>query len=132
MSFVSHIDFRVRNAAEVLPFYDALFASLGMREGPTRTAVKSYARWDADGVRTEWFNLYEDPASKPSASRIAFRVDSRERVDDVFQSIRVHARNIEGPEAVERAGQFNMSYYGLFFEDAFGNKFEACHCVMRR
>ena len=132
MGFISHIDFRVTNAAEVIPFYDALFTALGMREGPTRTAVKSYGRWDADGVRNEWFNLYEDSASAPSASRIAFRADSRERVDDVFQAIRVYARNVEGPESVERGGQFNMSYYGVFFEDTSGNKFEVCHCIMRR
>ena len=132
MGFISHIDFRITNAAEGLPFYDALFTALGMREGPTRTAIKSYARWDADGVRLEWFNLYEDPASGPSATRIAFRVESRERVDEVLQAIRAHARNIEGPESIERSGQFNMSYYGLFFEDPFGNKFEVCQCVMRR
>jgi len=132
VGFISHIDFRVKNAADVMPFYDALFTALGMRDGPTRTAVKSYARWGADGVRTEWFNLYEDPASAPSASRVAFRADSREAVDDVFQAIRSHARNIEGPEAVERGGEFNMSYYGVFFEDAVGNKFEVCHCIMRR
>ncbi|MDQ6768049.1 MAG: hypothetical protein M3Z41_09610 [Candidatus Eremiobacteraeota bacterium] len=132
MGFVSHIDFRVPNAAAVLPFYDALFAVLGLREGPTRTALKSYARWDTEGVRTEWFNLYEDPASKPSATRIAFRVDSRDKVDEVFESIRPYAKNIEGPESVERTGPLNMSYYGVFFEDVFGNKFEACHCIMRR
>lgn len=132
MGFISHIDFRVTNAAEVLPFYDALFTSLGMREGPSRTAVKSYARWDLDGVRLEWFNLYEDAASGPSGTRIAFRVDSRERVDEVFQAIGDRARNIEGPESIERSGEFNMSYYGVFFEDAFGNKFEVCHCIMRR
>jgi catechol 2,3-dioxygenase-like lactoylglutathione lyase family enzyme len=132
VGFVSHLDFRVQNAAEVMPFYDALFTALGMREGPTRTAVKSYARWDDDGVRTEWFNLFEDPASAPPASRIAFRATSRESVDDVFQAIRAYARNIGGPEAVERGGEFNMSYYGVFFEDAFGNKFEVCHCIMRR
>ncbi|HEV2878695.1 MAG TPA: VOC family protein [Candidatus Eremiobacteraceae bacterium] len=130
--FVSHIDFRVRNAAEALPFYDALFAALGMREGPTRTAVKSYARWDPDGVRIEWFNLYEDSASMPSPTRIAFRVNSNTEVDEVFQAIRAYARNIEGPESVERGGKYNMSYYGLFFEDTFGNKFEVCNCIMRR
>jgi catechol 2,3-dioxygenase-like lactoylglutathione lyase family enzyme len=132
VGFVSHIDFRVRSVAEVLPFYDALFSALGMREGPTRTAVKSYARWNPEGVRIEWFNLYEDPNSVPTASRIAFQVDSAERVDEVFQAIRGYARDIEGPESIERGGEFNMSYRGIFFDDAFGNKFEVCYCIMRR
>jgi len=60
------------------------------------------------------------------------RADSRKRANAVFEAIRAYARNIEGPESVERGGQFNMSYYGVFFEDTFGNKFEVCHCVMRR
>ncbi len=129
MGYISHIDFRVKDAALVLPFYDALFEALGFGRAVPRSAIATYARWDSDGVRDEWFNLYEDPTCVASATRLAFRAQSREIVDQVHRAVREHANNIDGPEDLPRV---DPSYYGLFFEDALGNKFETCHCALRR
>ncbi len=113
----------------MLPFYDALFEALGLSKAVARSAKATYGRWDSDGVRIEWFNLLEDPTCVVSATRLAFRAQTRDVVDTVYRAIREHANNLDGPEEIPRV---DPSYYGLFFEDALGNKFEICHCALRR
>jgi hypothetical protein len=127
--FVNHINYYVRDVNVVLPLYDALFGALGLTRAPVRSAAATYARWSSDGVRIDWFNVYEDASSQVSNARVAFRARSPVHVDEVRAHIRDHAINIEGPEAIVA---YDPSYYGVSFEDALGNKFEVCYCTLRR
>jgi hypothetical protein len=127
--FINHINFYVRDISMVLPFYDALFEALMMTRATPRSAVATYVSRDQNGVRIAWFNLYEDPEAVPSSGRIAFRARSPRHVDEIRVRICEFAVDIEGPENIVA---YDPGYYGLLFADALGNKFEVCHCELRR
>jgi catechol 2,3-dioxygenase-like lactoylglutathione lyase family enzyme len=126
---ISHIDLRVSDAERVRPLYDALFALFGTERTTPRVARYGYTR-RYGAIRADFFNVFEDPAAVPTATRIAFAAPSREFVDEVGRVAGEHgARNIEGPAYFE---QHHPTFYAVFFEDPLGNRFEVCHHRMDR
>jgi catechol 2,3-dioxygenase-like lactoylglutathione lyase family enzyme len=120
----SHIDFRVSDADAVRSFYDALLALFGTEHTTPRVVRYGYTRRYGK-VRADFFNIFEDPAAKPTNTRIAFAAPSTTIVDEVARVVRAHgARNVEGPGYFE---QHHPTFYAVFFEDPLGNKFEVCH-----
>jgi catechol-2,3-dioxygenase len=131
-----HIDLRVSSLGAVEKFYDALLPMLGL----TR---KKYSHVDANG---EWHEpsddkpynaaeYYEDPksgtaalfigvieapATRPTASRIAFRVASRTALEGWERDLAsLGAARIEPSADME-------AYPAIFFEDPAGTCLELC------
>jgi catechol 2,3-dioxygenase-like lactoylglutathione lyase family enzyme len=120
----SHIDLRVSNADAVRPFYDALMALFGTESTTPRVVRYGYTR-RYGSVRADFFNIFEDPAARPAATRIAFAAPSRAFVDEAERVVQQNGGlNIEGPQYFE---QHHPTFYAIFFEDPLGNRFEICH-----
>jgi catechol 2,3-dioxygenase-like lactoylglutathione lyase family enzyme len=125
----SHIDFRVSDAEAVRPFFDALMALFDTEPTTPRVVRYGYTRRYGK-VRADFFNVFEDPEAKPTATRIAFAAPSVAFVDRVAEVVRSNgAQNVEGPQYFE---QHHPTFYAVFFEDPLGNKFEVCHHRMDR
>ena len=75
-----HIDLRVRNLAEVRPFYERLLPALGFTREVSIPGRLTYEAEDSDGV-TEFFGVTESLSHVVNGCRVAFWVDSREEVD---------------------------------------------------
>jgi predicted enzyme related to lactoylglutathione lyase len=117
-----HIDLRVRNLAEVRPFYEALLPALGFAR---QAKVEGWLQFEVagDSGATEFFGVTESPHHTANANRVAFWADSVEEVNRVAEiAVRAGARNVEGPTHYE-----GPHYYAVFFEDPCGNRFEVCY-----
>jgi hypothetical protein len=120
----SHIDFRVSDADAVRPFYDALMALFGTEPTTPRVVRYGYTR-RYGSVRADFFNIFEDPGARPTATRIAFAAPSLGFVDEVARVVQQNGgRNIEGPQYFE---EHHPTFYAVFFEDPLGNRFEVCY-----
>lgn len=117
-----HVDLRVADLARAAPFYEALLNALGFTR---RVEIEGWLQFEAAGEgpeATEFFGVTEDRAHVPNRTRIAFRADSRARVDELAARLpAIGAARIEGP-GFEAEG-----YYAVFFEDPSGNRLEIVH-----
>ena len=117
-----HIDLRVRNLAEVRPFYETLLPALGFTRD---VRIEHWLQFEAVGAdsATEFFGVTESSRHVANECRIAFWADSPSEVDRLAEIVvRAGARNVEGPGYHEGPG-----YYAVFFEDPSGNRLEICH-----
>ena len=116
-----HIDLRVPNLKEAIPFYSRLLPALGFTQDMTIEGWFQLAAENEDGPG-EFFGVSEDPGHVPNQTRIAFRAANPAEIDRLGLLLQeIGARNIEGPE------QYEPGYYAVFFEDPFGNRLEvAC------
>ena len=115
-----HIDLRVRNLAEVRPFYKILLPALGFSR---EVKVEGWLQFEAEGTdgATEFFGVTESPQHVANECRVAFAADSISEVDKLAEiAMRAGARNVEGPMYEE------PQYYAVFFEDPCGNRLEVC------
>jgi predicted enzyme related to lactoylglutathione lyase len=125
----SHIDLRVSDADAVRPFYDALMTLFGTEPTTPRVARYGYTRRYGT-VRADFLNIFEDPDTHPTLTRIAFAAPSVAFVDEIARIARQFGgQNIEGPQYFE---QTHPTFYAVFFEDPLGNRFEVCHHRMDR
>jgi catechol 2,3-dioxygenase-like lactoylglutathione lyase family enzyme len=116
-----HIDLRVPNLKQAVPFYSRLLPALGFTQDMTIEGWFQLATEDDEGPG-EFFGVSEDARHVPNQTRIAFRAFSSAEIDALGPLLHeIGARNIEGPEPYE------PGYYAVFFEDPFGNRLEvAC------
>lgn len=124
MNPFSHIDLRVNNMRESLPFYEALLPVVGFTRAFHGPQWKVFA---AEGAlpSAAYFAITEDAAHKPSTNRIAFWAKSREDVDRLADVVRKAGGQItDGPELFS---EVSPSYYAVYFEDPSGNRFEILH-----
>jgi 2-hydroxychromene-2-carboxylate isomerase/catechol 2,3-dioxygenase-like lactoylglutathione lyase family enzyme len=125
----SHIDMRVSDADAVRSFYDALMPLFGTEPTTPRVVRYGYTR-RYGAIRADFFNIFEDPQTRPTLTRIAFAAPTPSFVDEVARVVRLNGgRNIEGPQYFE---QHHPTFYAVFFEDPLGNRFEVCHHRMDR
>jgi catechol 2,3-dioxygenase-like lactoylglutathione lyase family enzyme len=123
-SLLDHIDLRVRDRAAATGFYDAFLALLGAvrHDGATFTTWRLPPAPDAAGDTTDNFGITEDPAHRPGAGRIAFKASSRNAVDAIATLLpNIGAQNVEMDDGI-----YGDGFYGVFFEDADGNRLEVC------
>jgi catechol 2,3-dioxygenase-like lactoylglutathione lyase family enzyme len=126
MNRFGHIDLRVTNLAEALPFYEQLMPSLGFRRTFHSPVWKAFAG-DGDLPEAPYFALTEDQDHKPNANRIAFWAASREEVDaSATVAKAAGAQELDGPAEVP---PFGATYYAVFFNDPSGNRFEVYYRV---
>lgn len=122
----NHVDLRVRDLAEAWSFYSRLLPALGFDE---RWEGPEWRGFSAPGTPPDraGFGITEDPDHRPNANRIAFWVESRERVDAIAELVRQSgARTVSGPKACP---EYTPSDYAVFFEDPSGNRLEVVHRV---
>ncbi|MBV9009536.1 MAG: VOC family protein [Verrucomicrobia bacterium] len=118
-----HIDLRVRDRARAQQFYARVLPALGF------TRDESGEEWGAFSVESnegpaEFFGFTEDVNHSPDQTRIAFRAETHEQVNQVAETVRAAGgRNLEGPQFWP---EYSPGYYALFFEDPDGNKLEVC------
>ena len=131
-----HCDVRVSSLALVEAFYERLLPQLGLPR-------KTYSRVGADGEWTDvrpgdpynvveffealgaaepahFIGFIEDAEMKPTATRIAFRVESKDAVRAWEARLRAC-----GAVAIEFSADFDADP-ALFFEDPAGTKLELC------
>ena len=121
----SHIDQRVPDLEAGVTFYGAILPAIGFSKYNGGQAFRTWSTPDGTGPTGPWFGITEDPGHVPNANRIAFWAASRERVDQLAQIVReAGAKNVSGPKAMP---QYSKTYYGLFFDDPWGNPLEVVH-----
>lgn len=126
---LDHIDLRVPDLAAAAPFYEALLPALGFT---LRVEIEGWLQFEAappdatDTGPTDFFGLTVDPSHVPNATRVAFRAETREKLDALAALLpRIGAKKIEGPDFEA------PDYYAVYFEDPFGNRLEICHRARR-
>lgn len=121
---LDHIDLRVPDLAAATPFYEALLPALGFT---LRVEIEGWLQFEAPGdAATDFFGITADPHHRPNATRIAFRAESREKLDALAALLpQIGAQTIEGPDFE------SPDYYAVYFEDPFGNRLEICHRARR-
>ena len=121
MNRFSHIDLRVADMDEALPFYAALLPALGFVHESHGGAWKV---WDSEGTlpSAAYFAVTEDPDHVPNGTRIAFWAESREEVDRVAAvACQAGAQVESGPR---ECPEYDPSYYAFFFQDPCDNRLE--------
>ncbi len=138
---LDHADIRVRSLPAVEPFYDALLPALGLSR-KTGAHVGADGEWtDVDGSHPRnaveyhtpvvsgergWFvGFIEDPATAPSATRIAFSLDDESSLSEVEKLL-----TAAGGRVVEWS--IDAGYPAIFFEDPLGTRLEICARRPRR
>jgi GNAT superfamily N-acetyltransferase/catechol 2,3-dioxygenase-like lactoylglutathione lyase family enzyme len=119
-SVLDHVDLRVKEMVKAAPFYRGLLPRLGFTE---QLDVAGWLQFEARGRGAmEFFGVTEDPLHVPNRTRIAFRVATKEAVDELARLAReLGAANIEGP------GYEGEIHYAVFFDDPSGNSLEICY-----
>ncbi len=124
MNRFGHIDLRVSDVGEALPFYAALLPALGfVREYHGET----WKVWASDGEppSVAYFAITEDRGHVPNKTRIAFWAESRDEVDRVAAIAReAGARVDSGPR---ECPEYDPSCYAFFFQDPCRNRLEIVH-----
>jgi predicted enzyme related to lactoylglutathione lyase len=116
-----HVDLRVPNLAQAVPFYRQLLPALGFTQDMHIEGWFQLEATEATG-NGSFFGVTEDPSHVPNANRIAFRAMSVAEVDSLARLVReIGARHVEGPEWL------TPDYYAVFFEDPFGNRLEVVY-----
>ena len=121
MNRFGHIDLRVADLDQVLPFYAALLPALGFVHKSHGGAWKV---WDSEGAlpSAAYFAVTEDRGHVPNETRIAFWAESRDEVDRVAAIARDAGARVEsGPR---ECPEYDPSYYAFFFQDPCGNRLE--------
>ncbi|MEW6405797.1 MAG: VOC family protein [Chloroflexota bacterium] len=119
----SHIDLHVPSVEEALPFYEELLPALGFTRTFHSPLWKVFAA-EGELPSAAYFAITETPTHSPNANLIGFWAASREEVDQIAQLVRKIGGKInDGP----RQFPISKTYYAVYFEDPYGNKYELVH-----
>ncbi|HEY9085706.1 MAG TPA: VOC family protein [Candidatus Tyrphobacter sp.] len=109
----------MRDLTVARALFDGVAELIGYRRLADELDFVGYETRDGGRPRIG-FILDADACS--GSTRLAFAVDTRERVDAAARVARKRgARSIEGPQLNP---EYGGDYYAVFFEDVDGNKFE--------
>ena len=117
-----HLDLRVADMADALPFYGALLPALGFVDEYHDEVWKV---WAVPGTlpAAPYFAVTEEPGHVANGTRVALWVASPADVDRVAAVAREAGADIEsGPRPCPN---YDPSYYAVFFGDPSGNRLEA-------
>ncbi len=125
MNPFGHIDLRVPDLKQILPFYEKLLPELGF----TRTFhTEKWKVFAAEGELPEaaYFAITEDPEHRSNANMIGFWAESPEAVDRLAELVKeIGGKITDGP----RQFPISPSYYAVFFEDPCGNPYEITYRI---
>ncbi len=125
MNPFGHVDLRVTNFVENLPFYEKLLPALGF----TRTFHS--AQWRVFAAEGElpsvaYLAITEDPHHKPNQTMLGFWAESPQKVDRIADLVSESGGKItSGPQQYP----ISPSYYAVYFEDPCGNPFEVTYRI---
>jgi predicted enzyme related to lactoylglutathione lyase len=123
MNPFSHMDLRVSNLSENLPFYEALLPELGFTQTFHSQNWKVFA-CEGNLPSIAYFAITEDASHKPNENLIGFWAKDREEVDRLAQVVQEAGGKItSGPKLFP----ISPTYYAFYFEDPCGNQFEIVH-----
>ena len=115
-----HVDLRVSDLDAAHDFYEALLPELGFTERYHGEAWKVWATTDPL-PSTAYFAVTTAPEHVVNGNRIAFWVDSQDKVDRLAELARqAGARDLSGPKPMP----YSPGYYAVFFGDPSGNQLE--------
>ncbi|WP_214630347.1 VOC family protein [Paenibacillus agaridevorans] len=123
MNKFSHIDLRVNNMENVLPFYEKLLPELGFTRTYHSANWKVFAA-DGELPSVPYFAITEEADHKPNGNLIGFWAKDRAEVDRIAKLVKEFGGNIsDGP----RLFPISPTYYAVYFADSCGNKYEMVH-----
>jgi catechol 2,3-dioxygenase-like lactoylglutathione lyase family enzyme len=118
---IHHVSLGTNDLRRAKPFYDAVFAILGLRLVSEDGLSIDY------GVGEVMFSLETPvdgkPASVGNGVHIAFSARDPDMVDEFYRVALENGGTDDGPPGLRRA--YNPNYYGAFVRDPDGNKIEA-------
>ena len=132
---VDHIEITVKDMKRAMPFYDRFLELLGydlsLRSEAVLEAhekhVVSYEHPKLSFAITSPLGVFKDDAvnrRKPGAMHhMAFRVDTREEVDDLHDELKAIGAEIVSPPQ-EHPEYVPKGYYAVYFKDPDGVKYE--------
>jgi len=123
MNPFGHIDLRVNNFVQALPFYEALLPALGFTRNFNTEVWKVFAA-DGNLPETAYFAITEDPLHKSNKNLIGFWAENQDEVNLIANLVvKNGGKIIDGP----RLFPISPTYYAVYFEDPCGNKYEMVH-----
>jgi catechol 2,3-dioxygenase-like lactoylglutathione lyase family enzyme len=118
-----HIDLRVPSMADALQFYEAFLPALGFARRYDGPEWKVFAS-DVPPPGTAYFGITESAGHTPNENRIAFWAPDRAAVDRIAGIVAdAGALELSGPKQMP----YGPGYYGVYFTDPGGNRFEVYH-----
>ena len=118
-----HIDLRVPSMADALPFYQAFLPALGFTRRYDGPEWKVFAT-QVPPPGTAYFGITESADHTPNENRIAFWAPDRTEVERVANVVAdAGALDVSGPKQMP----YGPGYYGVYFTDPGGNRFEVYH-----
>jgi catechol 2,3-dioxygenase-like lactoylglutathione lyase family enzyme len=118
---IDHVSLAVRNLERAVPFYERLFAPLGMAKLVTRPAAVGFGK----AYPEVWINLRSamQPLSPESGVHLCLRAKTVEAVD-AFYAAAMAAGGIS-ESAPSLRPHDRVRYYATFIADPDGNRIEA-------
>lgn len=125
MRALDHVSITVRHLAAAEPFYDAVFAVLGLKKVYRKDGMMGYGeRNRPDDDAHSYLSVFESPAAQADPRRHwCFRADSAAKVR-AFHAAGLAAGGRDAGAPGIRA-HYHPSYYAAFLEDPEGNRIEA-------
>lgn len=141
---LDHIDLSIGDPDQSIPFYEALFTSLGYKrlriEHPGFAGERpERAAWSTRMPGGASFGIEVRPASgenrgrlhdryAPGLHHMAFHADSRQCVDQVFRAMyEMGATILEKPADYSGQAGYSEGYYAVFIADPDGMKLEVVY-----
>jgi len=119
----SHVDLHVPSLEKALPFYQKLLSALGFGRSFDTPAWKVFAA-EGELPSAAYFAITESPVAPPNDTTVGFWVEDQAEVERIARLIGEGGGKInDGP----RIFPISPTYYAVFFEDPWGNKFECTH-----
>jgi catechol 2,3-dioxygenase-like lactoylglutathione lyase family enzyme len=124
---IGYITLGALDVEQALPFYDAVFATIGYARGPLDGGWAFYGKDGAAGVGI--CKPFDGQAARGgNGVMIAFKADSQDQVKAAYQAALASGGKDEGPPGY-RPAEATSGFYGAYFRDAAGNKLCVYHGV---
>ncbi|GAB5469102.1 MAG: VOC family protein [Rhodospirillales bacterium] len=122
LSTLSHVSIGVNELDKALAFYDAVLATLGIRQiiehaGEARAYGRAFPEFWVQGP------LDEGQAQPGNGTHIAFMATSKAEVDAFHAAGLAAGGRCDGPPGPR--AEYDAPYYGAFLRDPEGHKIEA-------
>jgi catechol 2,3-dioxygenase-like lactoylglutathione lyase family enzyme len=125
---LSHLDLTITDPEQSIPFYDAVLSLLGYRRMPVDEGTTAAACWAIEDVSGSVFSIALEPIREtgkyqkydrytPGLHHMAFHVDSRDDVDNLYAQLVAIGVAIQEPPAKYT---YTPGYYAMSCRDPDG------------
>lgn len=133
MHLLDHVSIAVPDIDVARPFYDAVFAALGVSKVYDNADALGYGqRCDAADDAHSYLSILRSPAASADPARHwCFKAASRTQVEAFHAAALAHGGSDDGGPGLRP--HYHPQYFAAFVRDPFGNRLEAvCHRPERR